>query len=263
MRPEGLLAHHRVAPRRGHDLLGVMWPPRTGLAVRSVHAVSFRQADATAGTGISPVSSHRATITQRLTCPRYVRRAPAHAATGSRLCGRLTNLRQGAPLAFPPSAQCPEEHVPNPSELGRGASPEPRRGDASPRIPRCSLAAWCTTPEGDGGARRKVAQASRLCFPFPRGRWGQPRTPPGRRVSPDPSMQPCGVVYHSARRRRCPEESGTGVSPVFPLPTRKTGPAPNPAGERYLPFLPSVLRTPGFHLAQAGKCPVWLSSSTK
>ena len=33
--------------------------------------------------------------------------------------------------------------------LGHGASPEPRRGDASPRTPRCSLAAWRTTPQGD------------------------------------------------------------------------------------------------------------------
>jgi len=118
--------------------------------------------------------------------------------------------------------------------LGHGASPEPRRGDTSPRTPRGSLAVWCTTPQGDcrcsrtetrarslltrcpaergsGSAvsaavgaspkpldavlrcrkdgRKKVAQASRLCFPFPRGGRGQPRTPPGRHVSPGPSCR--------------------------------------------------------------------------
>jgi len=32
------------------------------------------------------------------------------------------------------------------------------------------------------------------------GARGQPRTPPGILVSPNPAIQPCGVVYHSARR---------------------------------------------------------------
>ena len=56
-----------------------------------------------------------------------------------------------------------------------------------------------------------------------------------------------------------------GALAAFGLSGRKrgAGPAPNPAGERYLPFLLFVLRTPGFHLSQAGKCPLWPSSCTK
>jgi len=53
-----------------------------------------------------------------------------------------------------------------------------------------------------------------------------------------PHVSPHGALFAGVvglRREGWPQESGTGVLPVFPLPTRKTGPAPNPGGETRLP----------------------------
>jgi len=127
--------------------------------------------------------------------------------------------------------------------LGRGASPEPRRGASSPRTPQCSLAVWCTTPQGDCRCWRAETEAHE------RQKAGSRRNPlppglmPGKAVFGVRHLSGCGGQLQTPRcspavQEGWPQESGTGVSPVFPLPTRKTGPAPNPAGEPRLPQTP-------------------------
>jgi len=74
-----------------------------------------------------------------------------------------------------------------PNALGSGASPEPRRGDASPRTPRCGLAKRSTASQGDCRCSRTDARvpgwqdlggAEARAGPAPR--------PPGR---------PCQAAY--------------------------------------------------------------------
>ena len=73
--------------------------------------------------------------------------------------GPIRPLRPIRPMEPPPfSAQASTSQTPfciltSPFYILPGASPETRRGDASPRTPRYGLAVWCTTPQG--GCRQR------------------------------------------------------------------------------------------------------------
>ena len=101
--------------------------------------------------------------------------------------------------------------------------------------------------EEPAGEERPVPGA-RCSGPQPpdAGARGQPRTPPGRCISPNPSMQPCDVGYHSARRlpllahRDGGARKEGGWEPQEE-PAGEKGSVPGPSSQSFRPH-PKILR---------------------